>query len=81
MMPIMGRRKYKVAGKQRGRNEIFRVYMEISFASLVGDPTEAIRKRKQVSSHMQVVKAWFKESRACKQTTSRSRRRRRPVCG
>jgi len=67
MMPLMGRRKFKMENNRlHGRNEIFGTYIKLCFESIMSNADEVNRGRKQVSSHMQVVKNWFKKSRACK---------------
>ncbi|KAH6669450.1 TEA/ATTS domain family-domain-containing protein [Halenospora varia] len=61
----MGRRKFSFRGKPHGRNELIAEYIEIAyFQSLapgqVPDPSMK-RTRKQVSSHIQVLKGFLKD--------------------
>lgn len=69
-IPRMGRRKYSYRGKPHGRNELISEYLWIAYLESLQpgrppDPTMA-RGRKQVSSHIQVLKTFFKEHPACK---------------
>ncbi|KAH8679795.1 hypothetical protein BGZ60DRAFT_400691 [Tricladium varicosporioides] len=63
--PHMGKRKFYFKGKPHGRNEMIAEYIEIAyFQSLapgqVPDPSMR-RTRKQISSHIQVLKAFLKD--------------------
>lgn len=65
----MGRRKYSFKGKPHGRNELIKVYLWIAYCQslppgAVPDPTME-RTRKQVSSHIQVLKGFMRGHPAC----------------
>lgn len=68
-IPIMGRKKYSYKGKPYGRNELIQEYLWIAYCqSLPPDqtPDQTMRRtRKQVSSHIQVIKGFLKEHPAC----------------
>jgi transcriptional enhancer factor len=71
-IPAMGRQKFSYRGKLHGRNELIKEYLWIAYleslpAGQPPDPTMA-RTRKQVSSHIQVLKAFFKLHAACEAT-------------
>ncbi|CRK21097.1 hypothetical protein BN1708_003434 [Verticillium longisporum] len=64
IIPHMGRKKYSMQGKQFGRNMLISEYLWIAYCCSLqpGQKTEE-RKRKQVSSHIQVVKKMFEKHR------------------
>ncbi|CAD6442009.1 4b30084b-64f8-4c6b-bf99-dc1b2099316e [Sclerotinia trifoliorum] len=62
-IPYMGRRKFSFKGKPHGRNELIREYIWIAYKNTLApgqrpDPT-MMRNRKQVSSHIQVLKGFL----------------------
>lgn len=62
-MPNMGRRKFSFRGKPHGRNELIQEYLWIAYKNTLSpgqrpDPT-MMRNRKQVSSHIQVLKGFL----------------------
>lgn len=63
-LPKMGRRKFSYEGKPHGRNELIRVYLWLAYLESLppgARPDESMRRtRKQVSSHIQVLKGFFK---------------------
>jgi transcriptional enhancer factor len=66
----MGRRKYSYKGKPHGRNELIKEYLWIAYLQTLAlgqrpDPNMA-RTRKQVSSHIQVLKGFLRDHPACK---------------
>lgn len=66
----MGRRKFSYKGKPHGRNELIKEYIWIAYLQSLApgqrpDPSMA-RDRKQVSSHIQVLKGFLKDHPACK---------------
>ena len=66
----MGRRKFSYKGKAHGRNELIKEYLWIAYLQTLApgqrpDPAMA-RTRKQVSSHIQVLKGFLRENPACK---------------
>lgn len=64
VIPKMGRRKYSMRGKPYGRNELISEYLWISYKQSLPPgavPDETMRRaRKQVSSHIQVLKGFMK---------------------
>src|SRR5882724_9197427 len=69
-IPPMGRRKFSYKGKPHGRNEIIKEYLWIAYLQSLSpgerpDPSMA-RTRKQVSSHIQVLKGFLRDHPACK---------------
>jgi transcriptional enhancer factor len=66
----MGRRKYSYRGKPHGRNELIREYIWLYYLRSLAPgqaPDPSMRRcRKQVSSHIQVLKGFFKDHPACK---------------
>lgn len=75
LMPHMGRRKFSMGGKLHGRNMLISEYIFVICVALLGDKeifridnsNDSIEQmgRKQVSSHMQVVKKFFEDLRCC----------------
>ncbi|EHK40406.1 uncharacterized protein TrAtP1_006502 [Trichoderma atroviride] len=73
LMPHMGRRKFSMAGKLHGRNMLISEYIFVICVELLGskeifridNSNDSIEQmgRKQVSSHMQVVKKFFEDLR------------------
>ena len=65
----MGRKKYNMGGKLHGRNMLITVYLWITYCVSLAPgtkPDESMkRSRKQVSSHIQVLKNFFKHHRCC----------------
>ncbi|POR32758.1 Regulatory protein abaA [Tolypocladium paradoxum] len=80
LMPHMGRRKFSMGGKLHGRNMLISEYIFVICVAILGskeifridNSNESIEQmgRKQVSSHMQVVKKFFEDLRCCKLTAS-----------
>lgn len=76
LMPHMGRRKFSMAGKLHGRNMLISEYIFVICIELLGskeifridNSSDSIEQmgRKQVSSHMQVVKKFFEDLRCCR---------------
>ncbi|TVY39064.1 Conidiophore development regulator [Lachnellula occidentalis] len=64
-IPHMGRRKFSFGGRLHGRNELIREYLWIAYLQSLppGQPPDMsmARTRKQVSSHIQVLKPFFKD--------------------
>ncbi|TVY14314.1 Conidiophore development regulator abaA, partial [Lachnellula arida] len=64
-IPHMGRRKFSYHGKPHGRNELIAEYLWIAYLESLppGQPPDMsmARTRKQVSSHIQVLKTFFKD--------------------
>lgn len=69
-IPTMGRRKYSYKGKPHGRNELIKEYLWIAYCQSLapGQRPDLTMKRtrKQVSSHIQVLKGFLKDHPACK---------------
>lgn len=75
-MPHMGRRKFSMGGKLHGRNMLISEYIFVICVAVLGskeifridNSNDSIEQmgRKQVSSHMQVVKKFFEDLRCCK---------------
>ncbi|CAG9950098.1 unnamed protein product, partial [Clonostachys rosea f. rosea IK726] len=73
LMPHMGRRKFSMGGKLHGRNMLISEYIFVICVALLGskeifridNSNDSIEQmgRKQVSSHMQVVKKFFEDLR------------------
>jgi len=73
LMPHMGRRKFSMGGKLHGRNMLISEYIFVICVQLLGskeifridNSNDSIEQmgRKQVSSHMQVVKKFFDDLR------------------
>ncbi|CAH0014427.1 unnamed protein product, partial [Clonostachys rhizophaga] len=73
LMPHMGRRKFSMGGKLHGRNMLISEYIFVICVELLGskeifridNSNDSIEQmgRKQVSSHMQVVKKFFEDLR------------------
>lgn len=68
-IPKMGRRKYSYRGKPHGRNELIKEYLWIAYLQSLAPGQQAdesmARTRKQVSSHIQVLKGFLKDHPAC----------------
>jgi transcriptional enhancer factor len=66
----MGRRKFSYRGKPHGRNELIKEYLWIAYTQSLplGAHTDETMKRtrKQVSSHIQVLKGFLQGHPACK---------------
>lgn len=66
----MHRRKFSYKGKPHGRNELIKEYIWIAYLQSLphgAKPDESMRRtRKQVSSHIQVLKGFLKGHPACK---------------
>ncbi|EKD18402.1 transcription factor [Drepanopeziza brunnea f. sp. 'multigermtubi' MB_m1] len=64
-IPVMGRRKFSYQSKPHGRNELITEYIWIAYKESLPPgvkPDESMRRtRKQVSSHIQVLKAFLKD--------------------
>ncbi|PQE03320.1 transcription factor protein [Rutstroemia sp. NJR-2017a BBW] len=62
--PQMGRRKFSIKNKPHGRNELIREYLWLAYLDTLapGEPPDPLmmRSRKQVSSHIQVVKGFLR---------------------
>ena len=69
IIPQLGRRKYTMKGQQYGRNMLISHYLWVVYCQSVPegerDPRMQ-RTRKQVSSHIQVLKHFFINTRTCK---------------
>ena len=69
LMPHMRRRKYTLRSKSSGRNMLISEYLRIAYLQGLRQGEKAIknmeRRRKQVSSHIQVLKNFLKERRCC----------------
>ncbi|KAI9171748.1 Conidiophore development regulator abaA [Paramyrothecium foliicola] len=73
LMPHMGRRKFSMGGKLHGRNMLISEYIFVICVAVLGskeifridNSNDSIEQmgRKQVSSHMQVVKKFFEDLR------------------
>ncbi|RMJ17116.1 Conidiophore development regulator abaA [Fusarium euwallaceae] len=73
LMPHMGRRKFSMGGKLHGRNMLISEYIFVICVAILGskeifridNSNDSIEQmgRKQVSSHMQVVKKFFEDLR------------------
>lgn len=70
LIPQMKRRKYTMKQTQFGRNMLIGEYLWIYYLQTLPPGTEAecnlVRHRKQVSSHIQVLKQFFANHRCCK---------------
>ncbi len=70
LIPQMGRRKYTMRGQPHGRNMIIREYLWLAYCLSLPPgqkpDKELKRKRKQLSSHIQVLKNFFRHHRCCK---------------
>jgi transcriptional enhancer factor len=66
----MGRRKFSYKGKPHGRNELIKEYLWIAYVQSLpaGQQPDMnmARTRKQVSSHIQVLKGFLRDHPACK---------------
>lgn len=66
----MGRRKFSYRGKPHGRNELIQEYIWLAYlrSLLPGQAPDPLmrRDRKQISSHIQVLKTFFKDHPDCK---------------
>lgn len=69
----MGRQKYNMHGGLHGRNMLILEYIWIAYCGSLApgeEPDESYRRgRKQVSSHIQVLKNFYKYSKYCKSLT------------
>ncbi|KAK5663508.1 hypothetical protein OQA88_3938 [Cercophora sp. LCS_1] len=66
LIPHIGRKKYTVRGKLYGRNMLLGEYLWLSYSASCPEPDpNMLRGRKQVSSHIQVLKNIFKHHRCC----------------
>jgi hypothetical protein len=69
-LPQMGREKFSYNGKPHGRNELISEYLRIAYHQSLRPgqrPNRTMtRDRKQVSSHIQVLKGFLKDHPACK---------------
>lgn len=70
LIPHMGRKKYGMNQKQCGRNMLITDYLWIAYCEslppgILPDP-KMKRHRKQVSSHIQVLKGFFRHHPMCK---------------
>lgn len=69
LIPQMGRRKYTMRGQQHGRNMLISEYLWVAYCISLppGEkPSKLMRReRKQVSSHIQVLKNFFIHHRCC----------------
>lgn len=69
-LPPMGRRKFSIQGRPHGRNELIAEYLWIAYCcSLAPDQPRdenMKRTRKQVSSHIQVLKSFLRDHPASK---------------
>lgn len=65
----MGRRKFSCRGKPHGRNELIKEYLWIAYLQSLPPGAKPdmgmMRTRKQVSSHIQVLKGFLKDHPAC----------------
>lgn len=67
LIPHIGRKKYTVRGELCGRNMLLGKYLWLSYCASCPEPDQNMfRGRKQVSSHIQVLKNIFKHHRCCK---------------
>jgi transcriptional enhancer factor len=70
LLPNMGRRKFSINGKPRGRNELISNWLWLGHCESLrpGQPPDQSRHRtrKQVSSHIQVLKGFMRSHPACK---------------
>lgn len=68
-VPTMGRRKFSLHGKPHGRNELIALYIWFAYLETLPpgeQPDETKRRtRKQVSSHIQVLKGFMRDHPAC----------------
>jgi transcriptional enhancer factor len=69
LIPNIGRQKYSMRGSLHGRNMLILEYLWISYCKSLGPgevPDESFRRsRKQVSSHIQVLKNFYKSCKYC----------------
>jgi transcriptional enhancer factor len=70
LLPNMGRRKFSINGKPHGRNELISNWLWLGHCESLrpGQPPDQSRRRtrKQVSSHIQVLKGFMRSHPACK---------------
>ena len=69
----MGRRKFSYRGKPHGRNELIKEYVWLAYEQSLPPgqlPDKSMaRTRKQVSSHIQVLKAFMKDHPDCESSS------------
>jgi transcriptional enhancer factor len=70
LIPHIGRKKFSVRQSLFGRNMLIGEYLWLAYCATVPpgvEPDESMkRERKQVSSHIQVLKNIFKHNKYCK---------------
>lgn len=75
MLPNMGRRKFSLNGKPHGRNQLISIWLWLGYCESLppGQPPDESRRRvrKQVSSHIQVLKGFMRGHPACKSSCKR----------
>jgi transcriptional enhancer factor len=69
-IPKLGRKKFNISGKPHGRNELISLYLWLAHLESLAPgekPDESKRRgRKQVSSHIQVLKNFMRGEPYCK---------------
>jgi hypothetical protein len=71
LIPQLGRKKYSINGERYGRNMLIGKYLWLAYClslppGVEPDEENMRRGRKQVSSHIQVLKGFFSFHRCCK---------------